>query len=122
MNPVQLVQEFSVPINRAKRLLVDLEIGARKAKRISSLGRTYAPTWGVTPDSLAVSQKVATGTVGDITRARLYAKLAHIDRLDFPRSHHQRKFHECFIRASLRTIYGDDYQLCEERLKGVLFI
>ena len=43
---------------------------------------------------------------GDRVLAALYAKLDEIDGLEYPRSHHQVKFHDCFIRASLRIIYG----------------
>lgn len=53
---------------------------------------------------------------GDKTLAALYDKLAHIDRLQYPRSHHQVKFHDCFTRSCLRIIYGDDYDRIEPYL------
>jgi hypothetical protein len=55
--------------------------------------------------------------VGDQNLERLYATLAEIDAADYPRSHHQRKFHDSFIKASLRSIYTDDYAVCEKRLQ-----
>ena len=53
---------------------------------------------------------------GDRLLENLYGKLAHIDRLQYPRSHHQVKFHDCFTRASLRIIYGDDFDRVEQFL------
>jgi hypothetical protein len=53
---------------------------------------------------------------GDRTLSALFAKLEEIDQLEFPRSLHQIKFHDCFTRASLRILYGNDYDRCEKRL------
>lgn len=53
---------------------------------------------------------------GDQLLQNLYGKLDHIDRLQYPRSHHQVKFHDCFTRACLRIIYGDDYDRMEKYL------
>lgn len=57
-------------------------------------------------------------TAGDRTLSALFAKLEEIDGLSFPRSHHQIKFHDCFVRACLRIIYGVDYERCEQQLKN----
>lgn len=54
---------------------------------------------------------------GDRVLAQLYAKLDEIDSLEYPRSHHQVKFHDCFIRACLRIIYGPDYERMEPYLQ-----
>ena len=53
---------------------------------------------------------------GDATLSALFAKLEQIDGLEYPRSHHQIKFHDCFTRACLRIIYGADYTRCESQL------
>jgi hypothetical protein len=53
---------------------------------------------------------------GDRVLSALFAKLEEIDQLEYPRSLHQIKFHDCFTRASLRIIYGNDYDRCEKRL------
>ena len=55
---------------------------------------------------------------GDQSLERLYATLAEIDAADYPRSHHQRQFHDSFIKAALRSIYTDDYAICEKRLEA----
>jgi hypothetical protein len=55
-------------------------------------------------------------TAGDATLSALFSKLEQIDGLEFPRSHHQIKFHDCFTRACLRIIYGADYERCEPQL------
>ena len=106
-------------IETAKRRLLEEELDSRKKHLVRPLADSYLPakkqcTVDSSEDKLAV---VGGQCAGDQTRARLYAALAQIDTLDYPRSHHQRRFHECFIKASLKTIYGDDYQVCEPRLK-----
>ena len=53
---------------------------------------------------------------GDRVLGALYAKLDEIDALEYPRSHHQVKFHDCFIRACLRIIYGAEYERMESYL------
>jgi len=53
---------------------------------------------------------------GDRVLSALFAKLEEIDQLEYPRSLHQIKFHDCFTRASLRIIYGDDFDRCQQRL------
>ena len=53
---------------------------------------------------------------GNAVLQQLYDKLDAIDDLDYPRSHHQKQFHECFIRACLRSIYGDEYARNEQEL------
>ena len=77
-----------------------------------------APAAQAQTQSIARGQSTNTRPVcrGDRLLEDLYAKLAHIDRLQYPRSHHQVKFHDCFTRASLRIIYGDDYERVEKFL------
>lgn len=109
------VHSFGGHIETAKRAIIDDEIASRKRQRIAPVGRNYIEKGGGARALVVAAKSAALDGLGecggDRNRARLYAALAHIDSLDFPRSHHQRRFHECFICASLRTIYGDDYQV-----------
>ena len=103
-------------IDDLMREAVNVEIANRAEKQIPTLSKRYGrpkrPA-GIAPPTVKLEELEVPG---DVVRRRLYDTLNAIDAMEYPRSHHQRRFHECFICASLPSIYGDDYKLCEARL------
>ena len=97
-----------------KQMIVECELGKLRASGERSVSEGIKSGEVAAVAESAADHKCA----GDVNLDRLYATLAAIDAADYPRSHHQRKFHESFIKASLRSIYTDDYAICEKRLQA----
>ena len=109
---------------RAAELMKDyarLEYDERCAKRLPDVTVRFLtnnrPSGDVAMLAAGTTDtRTSTSPAGDAALELLYDMLRKIDAASYPRSHHQRKFHESFVKASLRSIYGDEYPAAEEKL------
>ena len=112
------IRTAAVATESLMRALCEAEVGYRRATAALSIRERHAPDL---VGSMAAEERLekrvrSSALSGDAQLARLYQQLQRIDRLEYPRSHHQKQFHECFIKASLRSMYGDEYAVREPEL------
>lgn len=98
---------------QCQQTIAEHEVTKRREKCALPVGSKYTSKHGKPSDMGMVAHARKSG---DRVLRTLYGQLDKIDRLEYPRSHHQKQFHDCFIRACLRTIYGDDFTPCEPAL------
>jgi hypothetical protein len=92
-------------LGRAADAIAEAEVRRRLGQRVEPVLAEYG-----SGAAGGAGEECAVTVSGEDYRAALYGKLDEIDALEFPRSHHQKNFHECFTRACLRTIYGDSFE------------
>lgn len=98
--------------------LCEAEVGHRRSTQILSVQQRHAPDVAGSDvrETTRTKRLRASALSGDAQLTRLYNQLHRIDRLEYPRSHHQKQFHECFVKASLRSMYGDEFAVREKEL------
>jgi len=107
--PTNTVWSGGHVLNRIADGLAEIEVHDRLANTAKLINSVQ--------DDTAMEDRGPAQDSGAHYLQQLYQKLDEIDRLEYPRSHHQKTFHECFTRACLRSIFGDSFEKHHSQLR-----